>query len=488
MKFSEPTGPESPLGRRQKSVKIAKINIKRGMPSQIPNNKNYSLPERLPARRDFQPGGVFYTKPPRKKRPLGWKIGLGIGAAILLLTFVLFNQQIGQLLNWIGIKAQKPGGPQITLFLDPVEQGGGPSDTVQYTVNIQIEQGTYLNALDPLDPNNGAPLPFLGDISFNVDNLASLYPEFIESANITVPIEDPALPGNNPAMPWITVLDDVNAFGLLTNRRLTPPDLGFITTPPILTITLKNYPLEHGGFPINFQVGATVNYLPSMGVISVTPPPGQEPTVDDPIPANGILNLEGGIPPQPDFSLVITPKTLDVNSGETAVYDIAVGSLNDFSGDVVLTVPGLDGYKITCLDGFTLLPGTLTLAAGETKHSTLTIFTTSGLKDIFTVPIQVHGSSMIWILELDPDTGGTKLVLKEVIHDDNATLTINPLQDYSLAIVPPTITIAPGGTAVYTIELTRTSNFTGPVTLTTDLTIPSLNPNLESAIFSDTIL
>ena len=203
-----------------------------------PNNTNYSLS-----------GRYFPNKLPRKKRPFGWKLGLGIGAVILLLTVVFFNKEISNLLTLWGIKAQVPGGPEITLSLYPVEQPGGPTDIRQYTINTKIEYGTYVNAgnlSDPCNPNPeigfpGCPLPFLGTIKYRVDDLVTQYPDFIESARITVPIENPALPGNDPNNPMITVLDVVDAFGLFTNRRLTPPDLGFITNPPILNVVLKNY-------------------------------------------------------------------------------------------------------------------------------------------------------------------------------------------------------------------------------------------------------
>lgn len=430
------------------------------------NNTNYSLSERY-----------FPNKLPRKKRPFGWKLGLGIGAVILLLLVVFFNKEISNLLNFLALKAQQPGGPAITLSLEPMEQTGGPTDIRQYTINIQIEKGTYLNPADPNDPNNGAPLPFLGNMIFSVDDLVAQYPEFIASARITVPIEDPALPGNDPNNPMITVLDVVDAFGLFTNRRLTPPDLGFITIPPILTIVLKDYPLNQGGGTINFQVRAEVNYLPSMGLISVAPPPGQEPTVTNPIPANGILHLEGGVP---DFSLIVTPKNQEVFWGDIALYNVELKSLEGFAGDIALTSPNLSGYLGTYLDNFTF-NGTFNtlvvpLAVDETKNIELGIKTTATGLGTVTINFLVLGDEVVPI----PGPLG-------IHHEDDAQLVIKSLQDYTLTVFPTTQTIAPGGTALYTIQLTRLNGFIGDVTLTSDIVAP-LNPNLQSAIFTDTVL
>ncbi|MFA5967243.1 MAG: hypothetical protein WC805_01860, partial [Patescibacteria group bacterium] len=428
------------------------------MLGQKPNNRNYSLPERS-----------FYTKFRAKKRSRGWKIGLGIGATILLLAIILFSKQIDQLLSLWGIKAQVPGAPVITLSLEPMEQTGGPAGEIppnnvkEYKINIQIEHGTY-------DGDGITPLPFLGTIRFKVmEDLASLYPKFIESATITVP--EMGYPGDDGIDPMITVLDDLNAFGLYKNRRLSPADNEFILDPPKLTLVLKDYPLSEGGGQIDFHVGVDeINYMPRIGGQIIYPIGWIPPVVQPPLPAAGILHLEGGIPPQPDFSLIIKPpKDQTVNSGQTAIFDIEVTSLNDFSGTVVLSTPGLNGFKGAsgCLDDFTLVPNAVTLIAGETKPAVLTIFTRSDLTETWeNIPIIVSGTSDIMIMELDPDTGEIIFVLKTVTHTDNGTLTINPVPDYALSIVPLTHTVsptAPGNSAVYEVRILRVGGFVGPV-------------------------
>ncbi len=435
-----------------------------------PNNTNYSLS-----------GRYFPNKLPRKKRPFGWKLGLGIGAVILLLTVVFFNKEISNLLTLWGIKAQVPGGPEITLSLYPVEQPGGPTDIRQYTINTKIEYGTYVNAgnlSDPCNPNPeigfpGCPLPFLGTIKYRVDDLVTQYPDFIESARITVPIENPALPGNDPNNPMITVLDVVDAFGLFTNRRLTPPDLGFITTPPILTVVLKNYLPEQGGGTINFQVSAEVTYLPGLGILYVAPPPGQEPTVTNPIPANGILNLEGGMP---DFTLEVIPEFYDsdpldpdpdpISWGEEANFTIELVSKNGFAGIITLSSAELQGFLPNYFVDYTFAENPVALTVGNTstnaKKVNLKIRTKSVADFLPNLP-PILQEIPFWV------DGVAVGIPDSPAHHDNGKVDITytaPPQDFHLTMDPPTgqVVTTSTGSATYTINVVR-AGYLGAISL-----------------------
>ncbi|MFH1088253.1 MAG: hypothetical protein V1719_00200 [Patescibacteria group bacterium] len=453
------------------------------------NQENNNLPPEQSRPNQWGPalGGSFYgiskPKPPKIPR---WKIGLGIFGVFLMLFFVLFSREIGNLLNFLGTKAQKPGGPEITLSLTPDNDTGGPTDEVKYTINIQIEHGTYFNAGDINDPRNGGPLPFYGTMIFRVDDLVNQYPEFIESAIITVPENIPPRTDDDPNNPMITFVEELDQWlgGIgFFNRRLSPsdipdaPDYGFVSNPPILTIKLTDYALEHGGGSIPFQINANTNYMPALGLMYVAPPPGSIPSVSNPPAVTGILNLEGGIP---DFSLVVTPKNQEVYWGDTALYDVKLKSLDGFAGNIRLTSADLGGYLGTYLDNFTFDGNFDTLivplAVDETKNVELGIKTTAGLTEIITIEFLILGDEVVLI----PGPIG-------IHHEDGATLVIKPPQDYTLAVFPDTQAIAPGGTAIYTIKLTRLYGFVGDVTLTTDIAIP-LNPNLQSVIFSDTVL
>ena len=388
-----------------------------------------------------------------------WKIGLGIGGVFLLLAVVLFSQEIGDLLRLIGSQAQKAGAPQITLFLDPIEDTGGPSDTKEYTINVQIEHGTYLNPLDPTDPLNGTPLPFLGTIDFNVTDLVGQYPEFIESAVITVPAEGHT--GDNPDLPSITVLDDINAFGLYKNRRLTPADNGFITTPPILTIVLKDYPLADGGGSINFQVGAVVDYDPRIGTQVIYPIGWIPPVVSDPIPADGILHLEGAVP---DFTLEVIPETYipdPISWGDTVNFKVKLTANHYFSGNIDLSSPDLEGYKSAYLDlapahpnGYTFSENpVLNMMPDEVREIDLALFTKAGLTDNVTLNFIVIGISGL------------------LIHSDNGIVNIAytpPPQDFHLTMdVPDPGAVGPTGSSTYKIHVIR-DGYLGPIILTAE--------------------
>lgn len=152
--------------------------------------------------------------------------------------------------------------------------------------------------------------------------------------------------------------------------------------------------------------------------------------------------LAAAQPAKPGIVLQISPASQSVARGQAAAYTVSVTSTGGFSGAVGLSAGSLPGGSTA---GFA--PASVTLAAGGTATSALTISTTAS------TPI---GSATFTV------TGTTGKVSGTV----TGGLTVNlPLSgSLGLAATPASITTVAGTAAVYTLALSRT-NLPGPVTL-----------------------
>ncbi len=127
---------------------------------------------------------------------------------------------------------------------------------------------------------------------------------------------------------------------------------------------------------------------------------------------NAAAALEQAGPPVPRFSLGLSPASLVVTQGETATYEIAVGSLAGFVGDVALTVtsePAIDAAL--SITPSVPAPGAGTLAvetslATATGVYTLTVTGTSGdLVRTRTVSLRVRAEGdPLFGIEVSPDS------------------------------------------------------------------------------------
>ncbi|MGZ0151928.1 COG1470 family protein [Kribbella sp. WER1] len=144
-------------------------------------------------------------------------------------------------------------------------------------------------------------------------------------------------------------------------------------------------------------------------------------------------------PAKPGITLGVQPASRSVTRGQAAAYTISVTSTGGFAGPVTLGTTGAPR-------GTSTSSGPLTLTSGSTATTTLTVSTSAGTPiGSFTFTVQGTGSKV----------SGTA----------SAGLTVNlPLSSsIALAATPASLTLAPGSTAVYNLQLTRT-NFAGPVT------------------------
>ncbi|MEU0095671.1 hypothetical protein [Kribbella sp. NPDC006257] len=146
-------------------------------------------------------------------------------------------------------------------------------------------------------------------------------------------------------------------------------------------------------------------------------------------------------PAKPGITLGISPASQSITRGQAAAYTVAITSTSGFTGKVTLTATGLPSGASAAFS-----PTSVTLTSGSTGTSTLTISTTSS------TPV---ASSTITVKGVSGTVNGTV----------TAGLTVNqPLSSsLTMSATPASVTMAPGATAVFTVQLART-NFPGSVT------------------------
>jgi hypothetical protein len=146
-------------------------------------------------------------------------------------------------------------------------------------------------------------------------------------------------------------------------------------------------------------------------------------------------------PAKPGITLGISPASQSITRGQAATYTVAITSTGGFTGKVTLTATGLPSGASAAFS-----PSSVTLTSGSTGTSTLTVSTTSS------TPI---ASSTITVKGVSGTVNGTV----------TAGLTVNqPLSSsLTMSTTPASVTMAPGATAVFTVQLART-NFPGSVT------------------------
>jgi hypothetical protein len=145
---------------------------------------------------------------------------------------------------------------------------------------------------------------------------------------------------------------------------------------------------------------------------------------------------------KPGITVQISPASQSVQQGQTAGYVLSLTSTGGFTGTVGLTVAGLPGGSSAAFS-----PASVTLGSGSTSTATM---------NITTAPTTPAGTNALTI------TGTSGKISGSVA----ASLTVNYRisASFSLSATPASVTVPPGATAAYTLQLTR-NNFTGPITL-----------------------
>jgi len=141
----------------------------------------------------------------------------------------------------------------------------------------------------------------------------------------------------------------------------------------------------------------------------------------------------------PDFTLAASPSSATTVQGGTAAYDVSVGGVNGFSGDVALSLAGLSGSQAS----WSFDPPVLQSGAGTAR---LTVTTTSTIPP-GSYPLTITGTS-----------GSTT-------HTATATLVVPAPPDFTLAAGPASQGVTAGGQATYTVAVGSANGFTDNVTL-----------------------
>jgi hypothetical protein len=143
---------------------------------------------------------------------------------------------------------------------------------------------------------------------------------------------------------------------------------------------------------------------------------------------------------RPGITVQVSPASQSVQQGQSASYTVTVKSTGGFSGAVNLTTAGLPAGAA---GAFT--PSSVTLASGATSTSTLNV-TTAATTPAGTSSLTISGTS------------------GKVSGSVTAGLTVNYKfsSGISVAASPDSLSVPPGATAVYTLQLSR-NNFSGPV-------------------------
>ncbi|HEU4666943.1 MAG TPA: hypothetical protein VFS79_04700, partial [Arthrobacter sp.] len=144
--------------------------------------------------------------------------------------------------------------------------------------------------------------------------------------------------------------------------------------------------------------------------------------------------------PKPGITVQVSPASQSVQQGQGAAYTVSLTSTGGFTGPVSLSVAGLP----TGAAG-TFSPASAPLGSGATATATLNV-TTAANTPAGTSSLTIKGTS------------------GKVSGSVTAGLTVNYKlsTSFSMAATPDSLAVPPGGTAVYTLQLSR-NNFSSPV-------------------------
>jgi hypothetical protein len=156
----------------------------------------------------------------------------------------------------------------------------------------------------------------------------------------------------------------------------------------------------------------------------------------------GIAALTGSppAPPSPDFSISASPSTQSVNQGSATTYSVTITPDNGFAGSVALTAPNPPSGASASFS-----PSSAAISSTTSVTSTMSITTSS------TTP---GGSYTLTVT----GTSGT------LVHSTMVTLVVKT-PDFSISTSPSSRSVNPGSGTSYSITITPSNGFTGPVNL-----------------------
>jgi subtilase family serine protease len=194
-------------------------------------------------------------------------------------------------------------------------------------------------------------------------------------------------------------------------------------SPSGLTLTQPTSPT---GVPSTATLGVTAN-TPGSYTVTVTATDG---TITHTAPVTATVAA-------PDFSVSASPTSLGLSPGSSNSSTLTLGALGGYSGNVTLSAAVTAGSP----SGLTL-----TQPASPTGvPSTATLGVTANTAGSYTVTVTA--------------TDGT------ITHTATVAVSVSPPGDFSIAVSPTYKVGFRGSSVTYTVTITRTGGFTGPVTL-----------------------
>jgi subtilisin family serine protease len=163
----------------------------------------------------------------------------------------------------------------------------------------------------------------------------------------------------------------------------------------------------------------------------------------DDVFGSGELNVSGAyswLQFAPDFTVSASPASSSTAPGGTATYDVSVGSLHGFGGDVSLSLAGLTPAQA----GWSFSPA---VVGGGSGTARLTVTTAAGIAP-GSYPLRISGAG-----------GGMTRTATVSLE-----ITGGP-PDFTLAANPPALTVSRGATATFLVDVGAKNGFAGSVTL-----------------------
>ncbi|MDQ0922325.1 hypothetical protein QF038_000833 [Pseudarthrobacter sp. W1I19] len=154
--------------------------------------------------------------------------------------------------------------------------------------------------------------------------------------------------------------------------------------------------------------------------------------------------------PKPGVTVQVSPASQSVQQGQGATYTVSLTSTGGFSGAVNLALAGLPSAATG-----TFSQSSVALGSGSTATATLNVATAANTP---------AGTNTLTITGTSGKTSGSVA----------AGLTVNYKMStaFSVAATPDSLTVPPGATAVYSLQLTR-NNFSSPVSFSVLGGLPS---------------
>ncbi|HEV7639893.1 MAG TPA: S8 family serine peptidase [Gaiellaceae bacterium] len=143
------------------------------------------------------------------------------------------------------------------------------------------------------------------------------------------------------------------------------------------------------------------------------------------------------VPSPPDFTLAASPASATAFQGATVTYNVSVGSVSGFAGDVALSLGGLSGSQAS----WTFTPATVTGGSGTAQ---LKITAAAALTPA-TYPLTVTGTS------------------GSFSHTASLSLVVKAPPDFTLGATPASASTQAGGFVTYTVSIGAKNGFASTV-------------------------